>query len=371
MSLFIFKKNIKSFFTSIILVIGVISCTANDSNKTEKLPNQNVNSKAEQKSGSHVLNLAIWGNYLPDTLKKKFEDQTGIKIVIANYSSNEELLAKVQSGGSLYDVAVPSDYMVEIMSKMNLLETIDAAKIPNKSNISDNLLNPVYDPGNKYSVPYAWSTSGIAINTELCKKPIHTWKEFLTEESIKGKISVLDDGREAVAIGLKINGNSVNSKNEKELEKAKDILIKSKSNVKMFSSDTIQALINKEIALAHSYSTDALQAMIENPSIQYIIPEEGSTKAIDNLVILKGSKNLEAAYSFLNFMLDVESNVEFVKKIRGGPILKSTRNLLPDDLKNNPTLFPEEKIQKRLERIQDLGDFTAKYDKLWTEIKTK
>lgn len=345
-------KKISQAFFIFIVSFGFYSCTKNTMPSSE-------------------VNLAIWGNYFNPELQAQFEKETGIKVNISNYSSNEELLAKVQSGGSGIDIAVPSDYMVEIMSKTDLLHPLDYSKIPNKAAVIENMLKPDYDPEQKYSLPYAWSTAGLVINTEMYTKPITSWKEFFTDADLNGKISMLDDVREVTAAALKLHSYSVNTTKPEELKKAKETLLAAKKRIKMFRSDTIEALLRKEVAVAQSYSTDALQAVAKNPKLKYIIPSEGSTRAVDTMVILKGAKNIEAAHKLINFMLDAHTNEVFVNNIRGGPVLKTTKDKLSPELKSNPALFPPPQQMLKLERLHDLGDMTKLYDDLWTEIKTE
>lgn len=324
------------------------------------------------KKESKEVNLAIWGNFLAPELAKKFTEETGIKLNVSNYTSNEELLAKVQAGSGGIDVAVPSDYMVQIMIKLGLLEELDMAQIPNKEFFASEWLNQSFDPGNKYSLPYAWNTAGIAVNKELYKGKIKSWKDVFENPELKGKYSLLDDVRETVGLALKTNNASVNSIDPKDLEKAKALLLKIKPDVKMFRSDTVEALVNKEIAVAHAYSSDALLAASEsNGTIEYILPETGGTKAMDNLVIFKGAKNKENALKLLNFMSGKEANLVFVKTAKAGPVLKTTREQLPADMKSNPSLFPESKVLSKFESLQDLGDNTKLYDDVWTSVKSE
>jgi len=321
---------------------------------------------------SKVINLSAWPNYVDPTIIKKFEQETGYTVNISNYSSNEELLAKVQAGASGIDVAIPSDYMVGIMVKLNLLQNIDQSKIANAGLIAPEFLSRPYYPSNQYSLPYGWSTAGIAVNRELFKGSIKSWKDLFTNPELKGKFSLLDDVREVTAAALKMNGHSVNTTKPEELKAAEKILLEAKSNVKMFTSDTIDALINKEVAVAHSYSPDALQAIRNSGGkIEYILPEEGGTTAIDNVVIFKTAQNPEGAHKLINFLLAPESNVNFVKTVMGGPVLKTTRELLPDDLKNNSSLFPSATLLSKYESIVDLGEATQLFDLLWTKIKTE
>ncbi|WP_413570019.1 ABC transporter substrate-binding protein [Bdellovibrio sp. HCB117] len=328
--------------------------------------------KEAQDTSSKVVNLSIWGNYLSPEMQAQFEQQTGIKINISNYSSNEELLAKMQMGSSGIDVAVPSDYMVDIMRKMNLLEPLKAELLPNKALIAEQFLKQDFDPKNEFSVPYIWTTVGIAVNRELYKGPMNSWKDLLTNNQLKGKMALLDDVRETMGAALKLHGFSVNTTDPAQIAKAKATLLEAKKNVKMFSSDTIDILGNKEVAAAQAYSSDALQAAARAPGkIEYIIPAEGATVAIDNLVIAKGAKHIEAAHKLIDFLLSHEAEINKVKTILGGPVLSKTQSDLPKELQNNEALFPKAATLKNLERIQDLGEKNKLFEDAWTEIKTQ
>lgn len=341
--------------TGFVLCGLLIGCTRN--NQTE--------------GGPKIVNLSIWGNYLSSDMQAQFEKETGIKINISNYSSNEELLAKVQMGGAGIDVAVPSDYMVDVMRKMNLLEPLSEQALPNKKLISERYLKQDFDPENQHSLPYSWSTAGIAVNRTLYKAPVKSWKDLLTNEQLKGKYAILDDVRETLSAALKMHGYSVNTTNVAEIMKAKDTLVTAKKNTKMFSSDSIDILNNKEVLAAHCYSTEALQAAAKSKDkIEYLIPEEGSTITLDNLVIIKGAKHLEAAHKLINFLLSETAEIKKVKTIFAGPILKNTRAQLPKEFQQNEALFPSEGTLKKLERIHDLGDKNKLYEDAWTEVKT-
>lgn len=317
------------------------------------------------------VNLSIWGNYLSPELQAQFEKETGIKINISNYSSNEELLAKVQMGSSGIDVAVPSDYMVEVMAKMSLLEPLKKDLLSNIPLISPQFMKQPYDSENQFSLPYIWTTAGIAVNRDLYKGPIKSWKDLLENPELKGKFAMLDDVRETLGAALKMNGYSVNTTNPEEIAKAKASLLKAKKAIKMFASDTIDILNNKEVAAAQTYSSDALQAAEKSPGkIEYIIPEEGGTFAIDNLVIIKGAKHPEAAHKLINFLLSQQAEINRVKTILGGPVLTATRESLSKELQNNRALFPDEATLKKLERIEDQGDKNKLFEDAWTEIKT-
>lgn len=317
------------------------------------------------------LNLAIWGNYISDDLVKKFESETGIKVTMTHYSSNEELLAKIQMGSSGIDMAVPSDYMVDIMAKMGLLEKLNKSLLPNFSLLDTQFLGQDFDKQNDYSIPYIWTTTGIAYNKNLLKGSITSWKEFFEKSELKGKSAVLDDVREVMAAAHKANGFSVNSLSKEEIQKSKETLLKAKGQFKMFASDTIDILTNKEVIAAQAYSSDALQAAAKSKGqIEFVIPTEGGTRAIDNMVFLKGAKNLWAAHKLANFLLTEEADRSRVQNIFGGPVLAATKKSLPADVQKNAALFPSTETMQKLEALQDLGDGNQAYEDAWTEIKT-
>lgn len=350
-------------FIPVVIFVGAAAATFSGCTKHDK---------AAEASKEKVVNLAIWTNYLSLEMQEKFAKETGIKIHISNYVSNEELLAKVQAGAQGIDVAVPSDYMVDIMAKQGLLQPLDQAKIPNKAGLDPQVMGQEYDPENKFSLPYAWSTAGIAVNRELFKGTIKGWKDLFTNAELAGKISLLDDAREVIAAALKEQGMSVNARETDELAKAKAALKDLRPRVKMFRSDTIDALVNKEVAVAQAYSPDALQAGVKTGGkIEFILPEEGGTRAIDNVVILKGARNTEAAHKLINFLLSPEVNAAFVATIKGGPVVIKTKDLIAPEVKSNQALFPGHEVMAKFERLKDLGDATAQFDRIWTEIKSE
>jgi spermidine/putrescine transport system substrate-binding protein len=373
----------KSIYVFLFVTISLlISCTSKNDQATS-----NDNEKK-------TISLFIWSNYVSEETLKAFEKKYNMKVVISNYSSNEELLSKLQAGATGYDVIVPSDYMVTIMAKLKLLAPLKKELIGNAKNIDPKFLNLPYDNRNEFSLPYGWTTTGIAINSKYFKGEIKSWRDFFESKQMIGKISLLDDTREVFAAALKANGYSVNSRKTEEISKAKDYLKANKKQIKAFSSESIELLLNGEVWASQMYSSDALQAQnrysyrggpvpldSENPSadfqnkskglIKYIIPTEGCTLAVDNLAIPVSAKNIEGANLLINFLISQESNLAFVKKVYSGPVLVSTKHQLPEELRNNPSLFPEKDILAKLEMLTDLEEMTSVYDRFWTELKSE
>jgi spermidine/putrescine transport system substrate-binding protein len=352
---------------TLVSLVGVSGCTQKGATKG---PDGAASSSAN--GGPRVVNLAIWSNYINQDMMNEFEKKTGIKVQMSNYSSNEELLAKLQAGASGYDVVVPSDYMVFAMTKLDLLKPLDYSKIPNSKSIDPRWLKKTYDPSNTYSVPYDWGTTGIAINRTLYKGQIKGWKDLFNNPDLAGKVTLLDDVRETLGAALKSLGYSLNSKNPDELAKAKEVLFKVRPRVKAFTSEPMMPLVNGETAVAHAYMSDALQARKQTAGkIEYIIPEEGATLWVDNLVIPTGVQHLDEAHALINFLLEAKSNAQTVQSVLVAPTNKETYALLPADLQKNTILFPQEKTLKNLEMLEDLGEALAQWDRVWTEVKAK
>jgi spermidine/putrescine transport system substrate-binding protein len=318
-----------------------------------------------------VVNLAIWSSYASPELIDQFETRTGIKVQISNFSSNEELLAKVQAGGAGYDVVLPSDYMVAAMIKLDLLSVMDLKRIPQSKSLDPKLMKLPYDKENKYSLPFDWGTVGIAINRAIYHGKIKSWKDLLSQPELAGKISFLDDSREVLGMGLKALGYSLNTTRVEELKQAKELVLAARKRVKIFSSEPLASLVNGEVSVAQIYVSDAFLAgsQMGEGIIEYLIPEEGTTFWVDNFVIPRGAKNIDEAYALIDFFLEPSSGLHIATQVFAAPSNLKVVDLLPSKLKSSLAFFPSKEILSRCEMLQDLGDSLKVWDRLWTEIK--
>lgn len=327
--------------------------------------------EGQEQAAAKQVNLAIWSNYVSPELLAEFEKKTGIKVNVSNYSSNEELLAKLQAGATGYDVIVPSDYMIFVMKNLGLLQKLDYSKLPNAKALDPRILKKAFDPANEYSVPYDWGTTGIAVNRGAYAGEIKGWKDVFESPELKGKFTLLDDPREAIGMALRVKGHSLNSKDPDKLKDAKELLMKIRSDVKGFTSEPMMPLVNGETAVAQAYMSDALQARRKTGGrVEYILPSEGGTLWIDNLAIPKSAGNVEAAHQFMNFLLDEKSNVTTVENVLVAPANKNVFALLPKHIQSDKALFPDDETLKRFEMMEDLGEATALWDRTWTEVKS-
>lgn len=349
----------KKLVLSALFLILSSSCTKNSNDGGQNAP------------GAREVNIAAWSNYLEPALLQVFEKKTGIKVNVSNYSSNEELVAKLQAGATGYDVAMPSDYMVFAMVKLGLLKELQYDKIPNSKALNTDLLKKSFDSTNKYSLPFDWGTTGIAYNKALYPKGVKGWADLFNNNELAGKFTLLDDVRETLGAALKSAGLSLNSKNSQDLQRAKEILLKVKPRLKGFTSEPLVALVNGEVAAAHIYSSDALRARKKTDGkVQYLFPDDGCTIWIDNLVIPTGAKNVNEAHELINFLLDAKSNVTTASLVFVIPSNKEALALLPAELKNDPAVFPDKARTAKCEMLEDLGDTLQTWDRVWTEVKT-
>ena len=317
------------------------------------------------------LNIFIWTEYVPDSVIEKFEEETGIKVNVSTYSSNEDMLAKVKSESEgTYDIVQPSDYMVEQMASQGMLEELKTDELKNLSNIGESYLNPSYDPGNKYSVPYQGGVAGIAVNTSKVKKNITSYDD-LFDSSLKNSIVALDDYRAVIGMTARSMGYSMNETDPAVLSKIQDKLLTLKNNVKLYDSDSPKsALISGDCTVGYVWSAEIALAMEENPDIKVVYPTEGAYLFMDNWAIPKGAKNYDNAVKFIDFMLDAE-NAQMV--LEEFPYLSPNTKAVEamgEDYSKNEAKNPPAEVIKKGEYVKNLDADTLKiYDEMWTKLK--
>jgi spermidine/putrescine-binding protein len=254
--------------------------------------------------------------------------------------------------------------------KENLLAKLDRRNIPNFKNISPRFQGKYFDPENRYSVPYTWGTAGIGYDSSVVNPPPESWS-ILWDEKYRGKFSMLDDQRETIGVALKLLGYSVNSTNLEELRAAKKKLIEQKPLVKQYKSEADELLSSGDVVMAHCWSGDAFRAATFRPTIQYVIPKEGTTQFIDTICIPKSAPHKVLAEQFINYLLRPEINARITEFTKYGTCVAEARNYVSEALRNHPGIYPPEEVFSKLESLIDLGDFTPNYDGIWTEIKAK
>jgi spermidine/putrescine transport system substrate-binding protein len=346
--------------------------------------------KARSEAGAggtrgNELHLYNWNNYLAEETAKKFEDACKCKLVQDYYSDNEEMLAKLAAGATGYDLIVPTGNAVQTLIAQGALREIDKSKLPNFANLKPEFLDRFFDPGNRYSVPYAYSITLLGYNAEKMKElglPTDTWAVLFEPEhleKLKGKVTVLDSQRELFAAALKYLGYSVNETDEAKLKEARDLILRAKPYWAAFNASSyIKELTIGNIWLAHGYSNDMFQASqdaakAKRPfTIAYSTPKEGAVLALDSMVMHKSGPRPDLAYQFMNFMLEGGNSAELSNMIGSGNANAAAMPYIEDAVKSNPAVFPDAERQKRLEMLKDLPRKERRLmNRFWTEVKVR
>jgi spermidine/putrescine transport system substrate-binding protein len=353
-------KSLHPAFIALCLTISLFACQQTPEDGPKPTP----------KAGTpRLLYYFTWSDYVGPEAIDEFEKAQGVKVVVDTFGSNEELLAKLQSGATGYDVAAPSDFMVSIMARQGLLADLDLTMIPNATHMIGQLQHLPFDPDNRYSLPYLWGTVGIGYDSEKLPTPPDSWA-ILWDPRYKGKISMLNDQREVMGVALRAIGRSLNASDPATIEEAKRRLLDQKPLVKVYTSENYaQLLVSGEVMLAHGWGGAVARATAERPSIKYVIPKEGGTIWSDCLVVLKSSRNKDLAMRFINYLLDREVSARTTNRLLFASSNREAKQLLSTQIQNDPAVYPPDSVFERLEWMHDVGAAIRLYDRAWTELK--
>lgn len=325
------------------------------------------------KADTVTINVLNWGDYIDneeaDVIALFEEAYPGIRVNYNTTASNEEMLIKLSSPDSIYDICFPSDYIIEKMIADDMLHPLNKTNIPNIKNIDERFLDLSFDPGNQYSVPYMWGTVGILYNTTMVEEPVTSWNIFW-DERYAGEILMYDSIRDTIGVTLKMLGYPINTREEAHILAAQEALIAQKSMVKAYLDDPIKEyMIRGNGAMAIVYSGDAIWCIEENPDLAFVVPEEGSNVWFDNIIVPKTSQHTKEAELFINFLCDAEiakANTEYIGYSSPN---KAAMALLSRDWLEDETYNPPQEVLDRCEVFHDLGAFMEVYNQAWSRIK--
>ena len=316
-----------------------------------------------------------WSEYIDSEIYTLFEEETGIKVVEDNFSSNEELLAKLQGGASGYAVIVPSDYTVSIMIAEGMLAKLNHDNVPNLANLSDQFKNVPYDQGNVYCAAYQWGTTGLGYIDGEVDEPT-SWAVLFEPDpngAAFGRTTMLDDVRESFAAALAYLGYDINTTDEAQLEEAKTLLIQAKAGLAGYDSDTYEDLLAAgENLMALGWNGDFLVAQEENENIAYSLPEEGGVVWVDNMCIPAGLSPEEqlSAEMFINFILSPEIGAMLSDYNWYASPNAAAEELLDPEFLADTTVYPPAEVLAKLQYIRPLGEAESLYQRMWDEVKS-
>lgn len=320
------------------------------------------------------LFLYNWSNYFPPDLLTKFEQDTGIKVTLDVYDSNETMLAKLQAGAAGYDVVVPSDYMVSIMISEGLAEKIDAGRMPNFKNVMAPHDAPPFDADRSYSAPYMWGTTGFSYDSARVPGGAleDTWKEFFEpREALRGQVVALNDEVELYNSAAYYLGVDKCTEDAAAAQKILDLLEAQKPHLKMYQSDgTIDRMASGEVIMHHQWNGAAHRTKKQRDSVVYVYPREGIGFWNDNFVVPKGAPNPENAKRFIDWMMDPE-NVAVASNFTGYMnAIKGSDKYLDESLKTDPAVNMPAEYASRLSPSKDCSKASRELrDRVWTKLK--
>ncbi len=320
------------------------------------------------------INVYNWGEYLAEgsdglmDINAEFTKLTGIKVNYLNYETNEAMYAKLKSGANSYDVIFPSDYMVSRLAQEGYIQPLNYDNIPNMKYIDPGLLNPAYDPEQKYSIPYAVNRVAIIYNKKMVGHEVDSW-DILWDESMKGNILMFKNSRDAFGVALMALGYDINTEDKAQLDEAAELLKKQKPLVQAYVMDQVfDKMQNNEAAVATYYVGDYYIMKDVNEDLALFIPD-ATNLFIDAACIPSDAKHKEAAEMYINFLNEPQVAADNMEFIEYSTPNMAARELLDDEVKNNPDLYPDEEDLSNDVAYVNLSDETNLYlDSLWTDI---
>lgn len=316
--------------------------------------------------------ISNWDAYMPPDLLQNFTKDTGIETELLTHPSNDEIVGKlIPLGGKGYDVVFLSSPYVEMLARLGLLAELDHGKIPNFTNLYPEAQDLGYDPGNRYSAPYSWGTTGLCYRSDVLKFEPSSWYDLLKPPpELDRRITMSKTERWIMAAGLKALGYSVNSTNPAELDAAQALLIGAKKSLLGYDDTTFYVkLVAGDADLVHAWDGWCNYGIAENDQIKFVVPKEGSDMWVDTITVMAASEHKEAAFTFINYILQPDVHRWVAENILYKvPNQKAMEALDPALFQQFPTLgmTPAELMQQEL--MRDIGDAQPEYSRRVTEI---
>ena len=326
------------------------------------------------RQGGKVVNVYNWTEYISDQVLKDFTAETGIDVIYSTFDSNEAMYAKLKlmNGSGEYDVAFPGTDFVDKMRKEGMLEPLDHAKLTNFGNLGKTFINAPFDPENKFSIPYLWGSSGIAVNTKrIAKASLSSWNDLWKPE-YEGRVMLMNDIRDVFTMSLLTLGYNGSTKNPEAIKQAYEKLTKLMPNVRTFNSDAPRMpFMEGETYLGLAWNGEVIMAQDQGmPELDFVYPKEGAIMWMDNMIIPKNAKNNDNAHKFIDFILRPKYAAMISEEIGYGSPNEAAKKEMPPELANNPIVYPPADLLKHAMFREDVGDeIMALYQQYWDRLK--
>jgi spermidine/putrescine-binding protein len=329
---------------------GMAGYLAGQANREDDRQDRAAAGAAGPRRREQTLNIYNWSDYIDETTIPRFQALANIRVNYDVYSSNEDLLAKMRAGPTQYDIIVPTNQFIPTYRRLGLLQPLRQDLIPNLVNLDKAFVETDYDPGNKYTIPWQWGTTGLGYNTKRVPGGrVDSWTAlYEPNPSLGGRISILREVTDLIGCTLIYLGKNPNSTRDADLQQVvgtfKDLRRRVK-NLK-FSSDTyIDQLATGELWLAHGWSGDVFQAQGDNADISYVIPKEGSLQWADVMCVPKDAPHPENAARFMNYVLHPKTAARISNYVSYGTPVPLAKSLLPSEQLDDPGIYPPSSIK--------------------------
>ncbi|MFG6080920.1 extracellular solute-binding protein [Paracoccus litorisediminis] len=313
------------------------------------------------------LNLYVWSESISPALIEKFSKENDVEVHVDGYTSNEDLLTKLQAGASGYDLSTPSQHFLKIMIDQGLIENIEANKLTAYENIDPRWRNQWWDEKQEYSIPIAYGTAGFVINTDLYKGPTDSLKYFFEPEGdLAGKIAMLSYPDEVIGAAQLYLGVPFCSEDPAEMKKVLDLLMAQKPAVAVYSSDNIASRLGSGEVSAHFWwDGEELKARDGGAPFQLAMTKEGLVGWLDSMVIPKGAPNRENAVKFIEFMSQPENATEQMNFYAHSSPMKTVAEKVVYTKEKAPELYPEVPVEFSRTCSPAAQDLVTK---VWTQL---
>ena len=317
------------------------------------------------------LQLYNWGNYTSPELLEKFKAETGITVTVTDYDSNDTALAKVEAGGSGFDLVVPSANFVQIWVEKGLIDELDRSKIANIGNIAPEWVDVPWDMGRTHTVPWQWGTTGVAVNTSVYSGDPNTSAVFLdVPDELKGKINVVPEMNDVISLTLWYVGSEPCTEDTEALKKARDVLIAAKPNWISMDYGATEKLSNNDWAASVNWNGSTMRVRLANPDVVYGYPKEGYPVWMDSVAVLSDAPNKDNAYAFINFILEPENAAMISEFARYANGVAGSDEFMPEDMKTAPEVVVPEEFKAAGHFLPTCSPKAQEYyTAIWTELQ--